>query len=505
MDVMYHPKYAQLESKRQICRDLMGGTEAMRAAGETYLPKEPEESDKDYEIRLARSFLYNGFGHTVLNLTGRLFSKPVEVDGDPRIEEWAKDVTNDGRDVEGFGVDFSHTGMSEGVAHIFIDYTQRQRVDSRAEEKKLKPRPYMVEIKPCDLFYWDYEETPAGKRLREIKFYEEYVENGKELKQIRVWRSDGSWEVHREAPAEATEKWLSFASGQTDLEGIPLVTIYYGKRICPLGADPPLRDLAEVNIAHWQSSSDQRYVLHIARVPILFTKGLRAPGGAETKIVIGVNRHVKADDPQADMKYVEHSGQAINAGRQDLQDLEAQMGRMGIELLLPNKPASTTATGEDKSRAAEESTLQGIAKNVRRGLDEAFGWMEKWADITQDTKVVMNTDHDLFINDAGELNLLANTRMQRDISRPAFLHELKRRGVLGDDFDPVKDKALLDAELPEMPELPEGEDDPNSDARNRTPSLSDKAKAEKGAKPFQVKGRREPTKVGSKLPGDYED
>lgn len=498
-----HPYYAELEDDRVPCRDLMGGTKAMREAGEVYLPREPEEDPADYQTRLKRSFLYNGLSRTVLNLTGRLFSKPIGIDGDSHIEEWAKDVTNDGRDVATFGVDVSHTGMAEGMGFIFVDYTMRQPVESRAVELALKPRPYMVEIKPVDLLWWEFEDVAGGRRLREIHFCEEYIEDSTKQKQIRVWRSDGSYEVYRQGnDAEGGKSWLPYDSGQTHLDGIPLVPIYYGKRHCPLGADPPLRDLAEVNIAHWQSSSDQRHVLHIARVPVLFIKGMAPAGGGATKIVIGVNRHISADNPDADVKYIEHTGAAISAGRQDLLDLEAQMGRMGIELLLPNRAGDVSATGRALSKAAEESTLQVIAKDIKRGLDEAFGWMEKWAGITQDTKVLMNTDHDLVIGDEGELNILANARMQRDISRETYWHELKRRGTLSDEFDPKKEAARLSAEMPDMPD---GDDDPSADGNNRTPSLSDEAKEDETMKPFQVKGRREPKNMGSKLPGDYED
>ena len=33
-------------------------------------------------------------------------------------------------------------------------------------------------------------------------------------------------------------------------------------------------DLAWLNLAHWQSASDQRHILHVARVPFLFGRGL---------------------------------------------------------------------------------------------------------------------------------------------------------------------------------------------------------------------------------------
>jgi hypothetical protein len=45
---------------------------------------------------------------------------------------------------------------------------------------------------------------------------------------------------------------------------------------CAFGdGEPPLLDLAYLNVKHWQSQSDQDNILHIARVPILALIGVR--------------------------------------------------------------------------------------------------------------------------------------------------------------------------------------------------------------------------------------
>ena len=445
-----HPDFSWLEADREMPRDLMGGTQRMRDAGKTYLPQETEEQPKDYQNRIARSFLYNGFRRSVLNLVGRIFDKPVNVTGHEDAEKWAEDVTNDGRDLLTFARSISHTGMSEGVCHIFTDFTQRGEVESRGEENQLAPRPYMVEIKPSDLFYWRYEAGMAGKTLAEIRYFDSYIdEAGKRQKQIRQYLGNGDWALYRMQSKENqqdADKWAVEEEGNTGLSGIPLTTIYFGDRRCYMGADPPLRDLAEVNVAHWQSSSDQRHVLHIARVPVLFTKML---GDGKTKLVIGVNRHINGGDPASDAKWIEHTGAAIGAGRQDLQDLEGQMAAMGIELLMANKPGGETATAHALSKKAEESTLQVIAKSIKRGLSDAMGWMAEWAALGADLVVEMNTDHDIVMSDATELQILTAARERRDLTRITFWAELKRRGILSDDFDPDVEAYTLDEAPPD--------------------------------------------------------
>ena len=53
----------------------------------------------------------------------------------------------------------------------------------------------------------------------------------------------------------------------------------------------------------------------MARVPILFGRNLKV---GEDGIEIGPNRLILGEGDGADLKYVEHGGAAIEAGRQDL-------------------------------------------------------------------------------------------------------------------------------------------------------------------------------------------
>src|SRR6185295_4553940 len=85
--------------------------------------------------------------------------------------------------------------------------------------------------------------------------------------------------------------------------------------------EPPLEELADLNVAHWQSSSDQRNILTVARVPILFGTGIEG----NEKLEIGASSMIRTSDPNAKLTYVEHTGAAIGAGERDLERLEFQM------------------------------------------------------------------------------------------------------------------------------------------------------------------------------------
>ena len=63
-------------------RALRGGVEAMRAAGETYLPKEELETQKDYRSRLARSWLFPALDKATRDLADKVFARPITLGKD---------------------------------------------------------------------------------------------------------------------------------------------------------------------------------------------------------------------------------------------------------------------------------------------------------------------------------------------------------------------------------------------------------------------------------------
>ena len=82
-------------------RTLRGGVEAMRAAGEKYLPKEERETDTDYDDRKSRSWLLPSLDKAVENVADQIFAKEVQLDEDVPdvIADLEVNITNDGRNL----------------------------------------------------------------------------------------------------------------------------------------------------------------------------------------------------------------------------------------------------------------------------------------------------------------------------------------------------------------------------------------------------------------------
>ncbi len=416
---------------------LMGGTRAMRRARETYLPRAEAETVAAYEARLGRSILFNAFGHAVKAVTGRVFAKPLVLgDSVPDdIRGWCENADLQGQRLSRFARGVFQDGLVKGLSHILIDMLPARPGVTLADERAAGVRPYLVHVPAERLIGWRAETVDGRRRLTQVRILEDWSEpasphgerTGERVRVLfpggfQVWHPDdsGAWELVEE--------------GETSLDEIPLVT-FYANRADLLRATPPLEDLAWLNLAHWQSQSDQRHILHVARVPILLGTGF----GEESRIEIGPNRLIKAP-MGSELKFVEHSGSAIAAGRQDLADLEDQMRMMGLEPLLP-RAGNQTATAKAIDTAEAHSMAQDWALGLENTLAEALGAMARWTGRpgTMSGAVRINTRLGPSPRDASDVDALIQARRAGEISRATLWRELKRRNFLAEDFDPARE------------------------------------------------------------------
>ena len=100
-------EHAKVMMRIRLPRTLMGSTYEMRRAKIEFLPREEAESDMNYENRLRRSVLFNAFGKTVKDMTGKVFSRPVIFGEDvpANIKEYAENIDLAGRHLNVFAKD----------------------------------------------------------------------------------------------------------------------------------------------------------------------------------------------------------------------------------------------------------------------------------------------------------------------------------------------------------------------------------------------------------------
>ncbi|VVG70685.1 DNA-binding protein [Pandoraea apista] len=417
---------------------LMGGTRAMRVAGKTYLPQWPNEATDAYKARLNTATLFPAFPRTVEVLAAKPFSRPITLDDDvpTRIKEWSEDIDLQGRSLHSYAAALADAVLAEGMAGILVDYpTKEKGVKTVADERRAGLRPYFVHIRRGDILGWRSTRINGVETLTQLRLLERVtVDDGrfgeKKIEQVRALYI-GKWETWRETEkvdADGKKVWVIHQSGTTTLKRIPFVPVY-GKRTGFMTAVPPLMELAHANVEHWQSKSDQQTILHVARVPILFAKNL-----GDAQIVVGASTAIKADGPDADMKFVEHTGKAIEAGRLSLLDLEDRMRQAGAELLVI-KPGNITESQTLADNEQGMCALQRIAHDEEDALDAALQLMADWVGEKQGGHVTIYKEFGAATLAQASLELLRDMNIDGTFSDESLFREGQRRGVISPELD----------------------------------------------------------------------
>ncbi|NJB67508.1 hypothetical protein GGQ74_001148 [Desulfobaculum xiamenense] len=423
---------------------LMGGTQAMRDADRAFLPQEPAESAAAYRARRDRTVLHNAYRRTVAYLTGQVFARDVVLGEDvpEAAVEFAENVDNAGNALSIFAEEVFRAGVDHGVAHILVDMPPaprdaqgRTRELTRAEEREQRRRPYWVLVRGEHVIGWRSEVEGGRSRLTQVRIRESVSEPDGEYGVRRVERirllEPGRYELWEKRKGKGgDETWARIEEGVTTLDEIPLVTFMPGDRESAMTARPALEDLAYLNLAHWQSSSDQRNILHFCRVPLLFGKCLTRDEAGD--IVVGPNRLIHSDSENADLKSVEHGGAAIEAGRRDLKDLEEAMALYGLQLLMP-RTGNITATEKALDSAESDSTLKSWALQFRDALEQALHFTARWLGQEGGGSCEVNTEFRM--QDGLDADLLLKAEQQGVISTQVVFEEFKRRGLLADSWE----------------------------------------------------------------------
>ena len=169
---------------------------------------------------------------------------------------------------------------------------------------------------------------------------------------------------------------------------------------------------------------DQQTILHVARVPILTVIG----ADSDSQITVGASSAVKLP-VGADMRFVEHSGQAIEAGRKSLLDLEERMRQTGAELARSEAWRHYRNSSHSENEA-NRCTLQKIVEVFEDGLDQCLEYMADWVGEAEGGSVSLFTDFGAATLGEASAEFLLKANQSGKLSDETMFDEWKRRGII---------------------------------------------------------------------------
>ena len=448
------PWYENQVSQWEMMKTLMSGTAAMRAAGETYLPRFPGEEQEVYDRRLATATLNNFTKQMIRMMVGLIFAEPVEVTDSKIDQAILDDIDKEGRNVHSFARNMCSFFFQRGIHHILVDMPQRPEGAATAEDDvNLGMRPYWVSFRAETVFNAFAKRVNGAEQLMQVRWYDPTADlNGFEISyydQIRVMnRSETGvrFEVWRRAAGDEERDYILHSSGDMTIKEIPLATAY-NERDGFMCGKSPLEDVGYLNVEHWQSKSDQRNILTVSRYPVQYQIGTENPVVQTGPYSALHSTGRKGPDAQdVSFGYIEPVGTGIAAGERDLDRIVAEAESLGMQLLV--KSPAKTATGAGIDFAEDTSPLQDIAHSVEDALNAALRFTALWLGMKAEDggKATVNKDFGISADEAKRIDALLKARAAGDISRETFWEQMQEIGVLRANFDPDEEAVRLDKE-----------------------------------------------------------
>ncbi|WP_297803425.1 DUF4055 domain-containing protein [uncultured Brevundimonas sp.] len=463
---------------------IMGGTEAMRKGGETYLPRFDGESLERYEIRRKHAKFTNIFGDMIETLASKPFAEEITLkDGTSEtIRALAENIDARGNRLDVFAKAVFSAGLAKGIDWVWVDYSRAQpRTDGKplsvAEEKAQRLRPYWVRI-PAERMLAVYTDTVDGEeqvvhaRIREDGvrrdgYNEVAVERIRVLEREPLTDGDGKHIGYGPAIFRLMEKsaagrarkatWTEIDSGPITIGVISLVPFITGERKDG-GWEiiPPFKPVAELQVEHYQAEAKLKSISDLTGYPMLVGKGINPPIGADGKPIaapVGPQAVLYAPPhgetgTSGDWSIIEPNGTSLTFLAKQVETIEGQMRELGRQPLIATTGITAVAAAYSSQKAT--SVIQAWALSLKDMLEQCLKFTAMWLSEAVEPELVWNLDDiDLTIGDENSINALTAMRAKGDISRKTYWAECKRRGVLGADFDADTEEVLLASEAPD--------------------------------------------------------
>jgi hypothetical protein len=229
------------------------------------------------------------------------------------------------------------------------------------------------------------------------------------------------------------------ASGGYSLDEIPLVPIYSNRRGL-LTSLPPLLDIANLNITHYQRQADLIHALHIAAMPTLVLEGWDDTTGSST---MGVNYAI-AMQPGNKAYYVQADATSFDAQMNELESLASQMSTLGVTKLFGQKFVAESAEAKRIDQAQSNSVLSILSQELESCLNQAFAFAARYVGMEPPT-IIVDRDFDYYRLIGQDVSVLAQLNEMGKISDSMLLEILRRGEILPDTIDVEEEVAAAAA------------------------------------------------------------
>ena len=427
------PQYWAMAHRWQVIGDVLAGTSAMRANAVKYLPRLCNESDECYQTRINRSVLSPLFHRVLKAAVGLIMRKPIVFDGgdEKYWADWRMNCDREGSSVDEFIAKIVYSSIAYGHCGFLVDFPTNEATNLR-EEREINAKPYFIMEQAPNIIGWRHSPGERTGSMQQVRLREFITEpegrfGNKIKRQVRVMEP-GSFEVWKESEYGSNSYSLD-RSGTVSVSEIPLAVVY-SERQQVLVSEPPLEELAHLNVSHYQLQAALLNSLHVAGFPLLVLKGWDDNSDTLQNLSVG---NALALPPEGDASYCS-ADTAFDAMQTELAELKEQIGTLGLTMLARPKSFQESGTSKALDRADSNSMLAQISINAEMALQDAMNWAGEYAGVEPPQVSIVRdfNAEELDGSDMAQLTAMFNAGI---LDRETVLKLLQRGEILDDSID----------------------------------------------------------------------
>ena len=311
-----HPEYDAALPDWLRARDVLAGEDAVKAAGERYLPRLDSQPDDEFLAYRNRASFFNATARTADGYIGLIFRRlpfvktPAASAGVGRaLSQFVNDADMLGTSLYGYTKNVVNEVIAVGRAGTLMDwegefenrvyaslYTAEQIINWRVE--RVNGRNVLTLVVLREVLADGHRLTAAGsggdefadasvERIRVLKLVSTIGDSGGRVEhhyQVEIWvladghRADGRrGGGQKGSGATSKARWQLVETRTPRRLGKPLPLIpfvFHGPRHSrPPVEKPPLNDIITVNLDHYRLDADYKHGVHYTALPTAWVSG----------------------------------------------------------------------------------------------------------------------------------------------------------------------------------------------------------------------------------------
>jgi hypothetical protein len=456
-------------------REVLAGEDAVKAAGEKYLPRLEAQTDEEYAAYRARASFFNATARTADGYLGLVFRRPPFIkvpEGANALGKAMREFVNDadmlGMSLASYARNVVREVIAVGRAGTLVDW-----------ESESENRVYASLYTAENILNWRVERV-GGRNLLTMLALAEKAEgaDGSAGEQIRVVRLEKA-PSPRPSPPMGAREWrcvVEIWRPKQDRRGrrdkrewelvetrsplrlgkpLPLIPfVFHGASHSLPDVDRlPLGDVIAVNLDHYRLHADYRHGMHFTALPTAWVSGF----DKAATLRIGSSTAWVTDTPGASAGFLEYTGQGLTTFERAMDRDERLMAILGARLLETQKRVGETAEAIELRVSGENSILGALAACVSMSLTQVLRWAYWWNSTeampddvgNEDVVIELNTDYSTRGLTANEIVAIVQAWQTGALSRDSMLDIFRRGEVLPEGRTNEEEVRLIAVGKPE--------------------------------------------------------